>query len=32
MINEKGSISLFLILGDRLALRFGMSLHGGLGF
>ena len=32
MINEKGSISLFLVFGGRLDLRFGMSLRGGLGF
>ena len=32
MVDEKGSISLFLVLGRRLALRFGVSLHCGLGF
>ena len=36
MINEKGGISLLwgfgLVLGGRLALRFGMSLCRGLGF
>ena len=32
MVDEKGSISLFLVLGCRLALRFGMSLRRGLGF